>query len=119
VIRGWLGRAGKRGAKAVARHLPPPTLTEAGEAVVPSLTEFVLSHFEDDDEVFREFLAGTHAGQVYSGDIPAQHEEEAETARRFLAHPLRRVREWAVAEIASAKRQAQFWRQCDEETAVP
>ena len=102
VVRSWLDRVGKRGARVLARHLPPPALTETGGPGGPPLTEFVLSRFEDDDEVFQEFLAGTHAGQVYSGDIPAQHEEEAETARRFLGHPLRRVREWAVAEVQSA-----------------
>jgi hypothetical protein len=118
VVRAWLERAGKQGARALARHLPPPALTEEGEPLVPPLTEFVLSRFEDDDEVFREFLAGTHAGQPYTGDIPAHHEEEAETARRFLGHPLRRVQAWAVAEIESAKLQAQFWRQRDEETAA-
>jgi hypothetical protein len=119
VVRAWLDRVGKRGAKALARHLLPPALSETGEPVLPSLTEFVLSRFEEDDEVFREFVAGTHTGQVYTGDIPAQHEQEAEAARRFLGHALRRVREWAAAEIQSAKREAQFWRQHDEETATP
>jgi hypothetical protein len=119
VVRAWLERVGKRGAVAIARHLPTPALNELDEPVVASLTEFVLSRFEDEDEVFRKFLAGTHAGQVYSGDIPAEHEEEAENARRFLGHPLRRVREWAAAEMESAKRQAQFCRQRDEEMAAP
>jgi hypothetical protein len=119
VVRAWLDRVGVRGARALARHLPPPGLTEESEPFVQPLTEFILSRFEDDDEVFRAFLAGTHAGQVYSADIPAQHEEEAETARQLLGHPLRRVREWAAAEIQSAKRQAQLWRQRDEETAAP
>ena len=69
--------------------------------------------------MFREFLCGTHTGQVYTHDISAQHEEEAETARRFLGHPLRRVREWATVEIKSATVQAQPWRQHAEETATP
>lgn len=119
VVRDWLDRAGKNGARAIARHLPPPAPTEKGEQFVPPLTEFVLSRFEDDDEVFREFLAGTHAGQGYTGDISAQHEEEAETARQFLGHPLRRVREWAAAEMESARGHSQHWRQVIEETATP
>ncbi len=119
VVRTWLDRAGKQGARALARHLPTPALTEKGEPLVPPLTGFVLSRFEDDDEVFREFLCGTHSGEVYADDIPAQHEEEAETARRFLGHPLKRVREWAAAELESANVQAQFWRQRHAETAAP
>ena len=119
VVRDWLDRAGKYGARAIARHLPPPAPRDKGEPLVPPLTEFVLSRFEDDDEVFREFLAGAHAGRGYTGDILAQHEEEAETARQFLNHPLKRVREWAAAEVKSARGQSQHWRQFVEETAAP
>jgi hypothetical protein len=78
-----------------------------GEPLVPPLTEFGLSRFEDDDEVFREFLAGTPAGLLDTGDISVQYEEEAETAQRFLGHPLRRVRAWVVPEIESDQLQAQ------------
>ncbi len=119
VVRDWLDRAGKRGARAIARHLPPPGPTEKGEQLVPPLTEFILSRFEDDDEVFREFLAGTHAGRGYTGDISTRHDEEAETARQFLGHPLKRVREWAAVEMESAREHAQHWPQFIEETAAP
>jgi hypothetical protein len=117
-VQRWLGEDGVAGARALARHLEPPRLEE-GRPVVPPLTSFVLDHFADDEEVFHEFCAGTHSGQVYSGDIAARHEQKAEAARRFLSHPLRRVRAWALSEIESARRQADSWRQRDEEMVQP
>lgn len=110
----WLGGMGVDGARALARHLPEPALRE-GEPEVPPLTEFVLETFEADDKVFNEFCAGTHSFQMYSGDIAAQHEAEAKVAARFLRHRLRRIREWAAIEIESSSKQAQWWRQDDEE----
>jgi hypothetical protein len=77
-----------------------------GEPFVPSLTAWVLSTFEDDDRTFREFCAGVHSFETMRGDIAAIHDANARFARRFLDHPLRRIREWAVreerAEIAEA-----------------
>src|SRR5580700_1777373 len=107
------------GARGLARHLQPPHLDREGRPIVPPLTAFVLDRFGDDEQVFEEFCAGTHSGQIYEGDIAAQHKREAEVARRFLAHPLRRVRDWALAEIASARGHAAVWRQFDEEMAPP
>ena len=115
VVQHWLGEVGVAGARGIARHLAPPHLDDDGRPVVPPLTAFVLERFADDDQVFREFCAGTHSGQVYSGDVTEQHEREAAIARRFVGHPLRRVREWALSEIDSAKRQAAHWRERDEE----
>ncbi len=117
-VQTWLNRTGVPGARHLARHLPPPEISAAGVPTVPPLTEMVLSTFEADDKVFREFAAGTHSGQMYRGDIAEAHEKEAAVARQFLSHPLKRVRDWAVAEIQSAKRQAARWRQIDEEAAT-
>ena len=78
----------------------------AGQPVVPGLTSYVLERFGADEEVFQEFQEGTRNGKVYSGDIAGQYEQEAEVARKFLAHPLKPVRAWAAAEIEAARAHA-------------
>ena len=115
VVQKWLSTAGVMGARGLARHLEPPHLDTEGRPVVPALTAFVLEQFADDDQVFREFCAGTHSGQIYCGDIAAAHEQEAELGRRFLGHPVKRVRDWALFEIKSARQEAAYWRQHEEE----
>jgi hypothetical protein len=115
IVQHWLGEAGVLGARGMARHLELPYLDDEGRPVVPPLTAFVLDRFADDEQVFREFCAGSHLGQIYSGNIAEQHDREASLARRFLNHPLRRIREWALSEIDSATRQSAYWRQRDEE----
>jgi hypothetical protein len=114
-VREWLESTGVAGARVLARHLEPPHLDEEGRPVVPELTASVLERFGDDEQVFREVCAGTRSGRVYSGDIVAEFEREAEVARRFFDHPLRQVREWAVEASERARRQAAHWRQRDEE----
>lgn len=111
----WLNEQGVKGARVLARHLPIPFVDTEGKPVVPPLTEFVLKTFEDDERVFREFVAGSGTFRMYSGDIAAQHEKEAETAREFLNHPLKRIRQWAEAEMKEARWEAERWRQMDEE----
>jgi len=114
----WIEEHGVEGARVLARHLPTPYVDSEGQAVVPPLTEFLLKRFEDDDRTFREFCAGVHSLQMYSGDIAAQHEKEAEIARRFLNHDLPRVREWAELEIRESLAQAKWWRQEHEELRI-
>ena len=101
----WLERVGVEGARRIARHLASPYVTEDGRAVVPPFTAWVLERFQDDERTMNEFSAGTHSWKIYRGDIAAEHEAEAEVARRFLDHPLVRVREWAAQEerIATAE----------------
>ncbi|MEP0872383.1 hypothetical protein NDA01_21445 [Trichocoleus desertorum AS-A10] len=114
----WLREVGVVGAQRIARSLPIPYLDEVGNPVVPAFTEFVLSEFEEDDSTFRYFCSGSHSLQVYSGDIASQKEKEAEIAKKFINHPLRRVREWAQYEISSSRQDAKFWRQLDEERRI-
>ncbi len=114
-VREWLESTGLAGARVLARQLEPPQLDEEGRPVVPELTALVLERFGDDDQVFREFAASTRSGRTYSGDITAEFEQEAETARRFLGHPLPGVRRWAVDAVQTARQQASYWRQREEE----
>jgi hypothetical protein len=115
VVTDWLKVVGSEGAQKIARHLPQPRLDGDGQPVVPELTAWVLSHFEDDDRVFAEFCAGVHSFQMYHGNAAETHESEAEMARKFLGHPLRRIREWARMEHESARQNAQRQREWDDE----
>jgi hypothetical protein len=115
VVSEWLEGAGVEGARKIARQLPEPFLDSSGKPVVPPLTEFVLSHFENDDRTFEEFSAGVGSFKSYFGDIASQMESEAETAKKFRSHRLRRIREWARNESLAAAKQAKLARERQEE----
>lgn len=117
--RAWLQQVGVEGARRIARHLALPYVAPNGDAVVPDLTAWVLQTFEDDDRTWREFAAGTHSWKIYSGDIAAEHEAEAALARRFLDHPIRRIREWAAELEHVATADANAARQRAEELDLP
>jgi hypothetical protein len=115
VVSKWLLNAGVAGARKLARHLPPPYIDAAGNPIVPQLTELVLEKFEDDDRTFAEFCAGTYSSGLLVGNFANQFLAEGETARHFLTHPLRRVRQWAAERVESAGKNAAQWRQFQEE----
>lgn len=115
IVIEWSKNVDIKKVQKLARHLPTPYIDETGTPIVPVLTEYVLRTYEQDERTFNEFGAGIHSSQIYWGDIAAQHEKEAENARKFLDHPLRRIRQWAELEIKSAKREAEWSRQRDEE----
>ncbi len=116
LIDDWLNLHGVEGARKLARHLPVPIIDGEGACVVPALTEQVLTTYQDDERVFREFIAGCHSFQMYGGDIAAQLRQEADLARRFLNHPLRRIREWAEYEVERAEQAAAREAELDEES---
>jgi hypothetical protein len=117
-MKDWLHSTGVVGAQRIARNLPIPYLDECGKPVVPPLTEFVLSEFEDDECTFREFCIGSRNRLNFVSDIESQKQKEAEVAREFLNHPQRRVREWAEYEISRCEQDAKMWRQIDEESRI-
>ena len=114
-IADWVDRHGVEAARMLAAQLPPPYLGANGDPIVPPLTEHLLAKFEDDEQVFRRFAAGVHNFQSYMGDIAAQHLHEAEIAKHFLGHRLRRIREWANIEVMEAEAQAKYWTEFEEE----
>jgi hypothetical protein len=118
LMKSWLQSVGVEGAQKIARSLPIPYLSDSGKPVVPPLTEFVLTEFEEDERTFRNFCMGSHSLQLYSGDIPTIHEKEGDVAKHFLTHSIRRIREWANYEITSSRQSAQYWRQLDEEDRI-
>lgn len=116
----WIkDEGGVIGARAIARHVGAPVSLPDNPTYVPPLTEWLLSEFEDDDQVFEQFCLGRNSGQVYVGPIRRYFEGTEERVNPFLNHPLRRVREWAEYEIAHAKgisawdmqREAEFGRE--------
>jgi hypothetical protein len=115
VVERWLDEAGVDGARGVARHLEPPQLDDEGRAIVPRLTAFVLVRFARDYKVFQEFFEGARIVPRYRRGSPADIEREAEVARHFLGHPLKRVREWARNRIEHARKESAFWSQHAEE----
>jgi hypothetical protein len=119
VVADWVKRHGVAAARRIAGHLPAPHLDKNGSPVVPELTAYILDAFADDEEVFRSFAAGVHNLQLYKGKIASQHEQEAEVAKKFLNHPLERVRQWASLEIKEATAEANYWRRVEEETYIP
>lgn len=114
VVTGWLDVVGVEGARKIARHLPHPYV-DAGTGIVPPLTYWVLSRFEDDDRTFSEFFAGVHSLQTYMGDIAGAQEAEAKDARKFFNHDLRRIRQWARIEHDRSLENAQRMREWEDE----
>ena len=115
VVIAWLGREGVAGARRLARHLPIPTLDQAGKPVVPDLTAYVLRQFADDEQTFAAFCAGTHGFEVDWGSGVERAQAHADLARQFLNHPLPKVREWAEREIRLQEALAKRWSQEDAE----
>ena len=77
------------------------------------MTEWLFTEREDDQEAFEWFLRGrTEGAQWRPGDHTAAKRAEMEP---YLQHPLRRVREWAEAEIRFEEREAEWFQQHDEE----
>jgi hypothetical protein len=104
VVRRWIeGVAGVAGARAIARHVDSPLPVRDNIVQVPPLTEWLLSEFEDDDQVFNQFCAGRHDGEMYVGSMSRYFEDTEERMKPYLNHPLRRIREWAQYEVSNAQ----------------
>jgi len=111
----WLANAGIDGARQLARHLPAPAIAEGGTPVVPELTECVLVAYGNDDQVFREFLAGRDDIEAKWGPVSAHEEKHAHVARSFLNHHLPVIRRWAEQALARAEESAKFWSNIEED----
>jgi hypothetical protein len=114
----WVRSHGVEAARAIARHLPRPFLNNEGEPVVPELLDTILREF-DDDQVFDNFLAGAHSGEMWYGDGSEQFRRDAEQARQFLHHPNHRIRKWARHEIDSRLGMAEWEQRRHAERFLP
>lgn len=117
-VLSWLRRHGIDAARAIARHLPPPYLDDSGNPVVPELLDRFLQEYDDED-AFHNFLAGSHSGESWWGDVTEQFRREADDAKKFLNHPNNRIRRWAKCEIADRQRMAEWEQQRHAERFLP
>jgi hypothetical protein len=117
-VLAWVRKHGIAGARAIARHLPLPHLDEAGDPIVPQVLDRILREY-DDDKVFGNFLAGARSGEVWWGNGGDQFRLAAESARKFLHSPNRRIREWANNEIKYRLHLAELEDQEHEERVLP
>lgn len=97
MVMEWVRSQGMPGARAIARHLPPPYVDDNGRPVVPALLEMVFQESED-DSVLSAFSAGVHSGESWWGNAAQRFREEAEVARKFLSHRNALIRKWAKRE---------------------
>lgn len=91
----WVKSKGQSLARRLAWHLPIPYADENGRAVVPKLTESVLTTYVQDEDLFSNFCAGTHLARTIDQDLSAQDHEIKQIAKLCLASPIQRIREWA------------------------
>ncbi len=112
-LQNWVLKHGSKLLRYIARHLPSPHLKD-GEPKVPAVTEWVLSQFQDDDVILKEFCHGRHAGEVMVGYAHERRSELERAVRPFLSHPLRRIREWAEWELKENERDAKRDEHLDE-----
>lgn len=113
-VRKWVEANGREAAEFIAQHCQSPLPTAENPAFVPELTEWLLTAFENDDEVFRAFIGGRHGHETFFGPISAAFAGVEERMQPYLRHPLRRVREWARYEIRHAQRMSAFDLRDDE-----
>jgi len=99
-VEEWVRAVGVDGARALARQLPQPYLSDTGDVVVPPLTAFVLETFGDDARVLEEFLAGSHGYAGFMDEIIERFERKEQVAAKALYHPVPIMREWARRELA-------------------
>ena len=83
----------------IARHLNGPRVDEQGNPVVPELADWLLTEFEEEEDVFAEFCMGRHGGEVRMGHARDRRGEVEALVRPFRNHSKRWVREWAEYEM--------------------
>jgi hypothetical protein len=118
VIGPWLDKVGVEGARRIARHLPPPYVDDQERPQVPEITAYVLRRFENDERTFEEFCAGAATTDFYNVWGGKKRDGDAVLAEHFVTHPLRRIQEWARAESAAARANADRQRVEEEEEMV-
>ncbi len=118
VVLAWVERHGTEGARAIARHLPVPSLDGEGRAVVPELLDAVLRDYGD-KQVLDGFSAGVHSGEPWWGNGSARVRREVENAQQLLQHPNRWIRRWARQEIDERTRMAEWHERVHAEAVLP
>ncbi len=112
-VAAWLNKNGRENLRWLARHFPSPYPNKAGQPTIPPLTAWLFRDYENDDEAFEWFLIGRDTGEFFTRDD--NQNRKRKEMELFLNHEMRRAREWAKYEIAKATREAQYFRDMDEE----
>ncbi len=119
VVKDWVENiGGVEGARLIARHVASPESKEEDPTYVPPLTKWLLTNFENDERLFKEFCAGRHSFEVNWSKIGGDKKKLKQLKEKiapYLSHDLRRVREWAKYEIRSAKRKYEWDKKHDAE----
>jgi len=96
-VRQWVNEHGGEHLRWIARHFPSPTTNALGIIEISPVTEWLFTEREEDQRAFEWFLMGRRSGaRMWSGNQATAKRAEMQP---YLAHPLRRVREWAADEI--------------------
>jgi hypothetical protein len=111
----WVKKHGTETLPWLSRHFQSPYLSEDGTPVLPPLTEWLFREHEGNQKAFEWFCMGRSDRAWSESDTdPVRKRSEMQP---FLAHHLRRVREWAQYEIKLEESEANFlkeWRDEDE-----
>ncbi len=113
-VRGWVEANGREQTLYIARHLASPYVDEGGCPIVPPLTEWLLTTFETDEKVFREFCVGRHSNEARFGPVESREELQRKLAP-FREFPIRRVRDWVAYELAYRDAEEKWDAQSDDE----
>jgi hypothetical protein len=114
IVIDWLKEHGVDGARILARHVPKPFVDNGAPKLSP-ITEFLLTQYGEDDAVYASFVAGLHSGGVFAGPISDWMMRGVALAEHFVTSPIPAVRKWALGEVEYGTRQAEEFRQQEEE----
>lgn len=75
----------------------------------------MLTEYEGDDGIFREYCAGRHSGEILRGSAKDRRPAIEAAVRPFQEHSLRRVRDWARYELDENNYEAKLDDMMDEQ----
>lgn len=107
ILETWVEEHGTEYLRYFARHLDSPSVQD-GQTIIPPVTEWIFTKFEQDDQIFRQFCSGRHFLEVRSGHARDRRGELEKAMQPFLNHRLRRVREWARYELDMNERDSKM-----------
>ena len=114
-VQPWVHEHGGVAAIRIARHLDGPHLDGNGGPVVPPLADWLLTEFEREAQVFREFWMGRHSGVVRWGHARDHREEIERLVKAFATDTRRWVKMWAKYELDQLHSEIVYDDQHDDE----
>jgi hypothetical protein len=100
-VKAWIEEDTEERAPLIAYHLSAPNLTNKQ---MSELTKYMLITFEDDDEVYKNFILGGYNLKVYSVDEYYENREKwYELLDEYKDSEYRLIRKWAADKKAEVK----------------